>query len=263
MKRIEFIAPVESMRGSFSPKQTLLYAENNNPAFDAPVGRQYARNYSPIFIGAKRAASGLKYFAAKTKSATLISPASKLKMALLGAAGAIYAVITADKESADFAKLYAWYEAKLAQDVKGSLRKLATDHIMSEIKLHKQSIVFTTGGGPAVPFGILNPWYAGTQSEGYEISSEVIVKFWMQLAPNPIKFTVDGAEGIAKTGMTFFDLLNANSINILGLSNDAETSISDIHIMLNDEYLLNGENYVLDSDVIGQIDYTTTDQAPA
>ena len=55
MKRIEFISPVEAMRGNLSrTKQTLLYAENDNPAWDAPVDkRSYARNYQPIFVGAK------------------------------------------------------------------------------------------------------------------------------------------------------------------------------------------------------------------
>lgn len=244
------------MRGSFSPKQTLLYAENNNPAYDAPVGRNYARNYAPIFVGAKRAATGLKYFAAKTKSATLISPSSKLRMALLGAAGALYAVITADKESADYAKLYAWYEAKLAQGVKGSLRKLASDHIMSEVKLHKQNIIFTTAGGPAVPFGLKNPWYDGTQTEGYEISTDVIVKFWMQLALNAIKFTVDGAEGIAKTGMDFNHLVSLSSINILGLT---ITEDQDPLVQLNGHTLIYNSVEVGGADAIEAAAYTTAE----
>lgn len=255
MKRIEFIAPVESMRGSFSPKQTLLYAENNNPAYEAPIGRNYARNYNPIFVGAKKAASGLKYFSCKTKTATLISPTSKLRMALLGAAGAIFAVITADKESADFAKLYAWYEAKLAQGVRGSLRKLASEHIMSEVKLHKQSIIFTTAGGPAIPFGLYNPWYDGMQTEGYEISSDVIVKFWNQLCSNPIKFTVDGAEGIAKAGMDFGNLTDTGraAINILGIGVDG-----DDNVILNGAAVVLGETEQTASDtIVANAAYTT------
>lgn len=255
MKRIEFIAPVESMRGSFSPKQTLLYADNNNPAYEAPVGRNYARNYNPIFVGAKKASSGLKYFACKTKSATLISPASKLRMALLGAAGAIYAVITRNQESEDFAKLYAWYEAKLAQGVRGSLRKLATDHIMSEVNLHKQNIIFTTAGGPAVPFGLKNPWHDGTQTAGYAISSDVVVKFWKQLAANAITFTVDGAEGIAKTGMIFQTLIDETSyINVLGLT------ASDDHeslVQYKGQDVLNNGAEITTGEAVQALAYTT------
>lgn len=261
MKRIEFIAPVESMRGSFSPKQTLLYAENNNPAYEAPIGRQYARNYSPIFVGAKRASSGLKYFAAKTKSATLISPASKLRMALLGAAGAIYAVITRNPESADYAKLYAWYEAKLAQGVRGSLRKLASDHIMTEINRHSPSIIFTTGGGPTVPFGILNPWNGEGESAGYEISSDVLVKFWLQLAPNALVFTVDGQVGIAKSGQSFSNICATEArayMNVLGL----ESATGD-YVTLDGKNIVLGEVFIEEADeIVANGRYLTTDETP-
>lgn len=84
MKRIEFIAPVEAIRGNMSGKQTLQYAENNNPAFDAPEGRQYARNYTPRYIGHRRAKDGLVYFSVKRKAATKIDATSKITMAALG-----------------------------------------------------------------------------------------------------------------------------------------------------------------------------------
>lgn len=84
MKRIEFIAPVEAIRGNMSGKQTLLYAENNNPAFDAPDGVQYARNYKPRYIGHRRAKDGLVYFSVKRKAATKIDATSKITMAALG-----------------------------------------------------------------------------------------------------------------------------------------------------------------------------------
>ena len=84
MKRIEFIAPVEAIRGNMSGKQTLLYAENNNPAFDAPEGVQYALNYTPRYIGYRRAKDGKVYFSVKRKAATKIDASSKITMAALG-----------------------------------------------------------------------------------------------------------------------------------------------------------------------------------
>lgn len=84
MKRIEFIAPVEALRGNMSGAQKLVYAENDNPAFDAPVGRQYARNYKPRYIGYRRAKDGAVYFGVKRKSATKVDVASKVTMAALG-----------------------------------------------------------------------------------------------------------------------------------------------------------------------------------
>lgn len=84
MKRIEFIAPVEALRGNMSGSQTLVYAENDNPAYDAPDGRQYARNYKPRYIGYRRAKDGAVYFGVKRKSATKVDTASKITMAALG-----------------------------------------------------------------------------------------------------------------------------------------------------------------------------------
>lgn len=43
MKRIEFIAPVEAMRGNLSGKQDLLYVENDNKAYEGPVGQTQLR----------------------------------------------------------------------------------------------------------------------------------------------------------------------------------------------------------------------------
>lgn len=84
MKRIEFIAPVEALRGNMSGSQTLVYAENDNPAYEAPDGRQYARNYKPRYIGFRRAKDGAVYFGVKRKSATKVDRAAKITMAALG-----------------------------------------------------------------------------------------------------------------------------------------------------------------------------------
>lgn len=95
MKRIEFIAPVEAMRGNLSGKQTLLYPTNDNKAFDAPQGvRSYAKNYRPSFIGAKRASDGLKYFGVRTKSAVKNTIDALKNMAALAVAAIGYYIIT-------------------------------------------------------------------------------------------------------------------------------------------------------------------------
>lgn len=228
-KRIEFIAPVESMRGSFSPKQRLLYAENNNPAFDAPVGRQYARNYQPTFIGAKRAASGLKYFACKTKSATLVTPASKLKMALTGGVGAIYAAIL--EAPTMRARLeYAWksyfkspktFRAFMYVYLNDMLTRKAT---AVQIGRDSEGTIIVVG----------NPWNASsTASYIPAISEDVLVKFWMQLGSDsdghsPIYFTVDGLKGIAVETMTWAQLTSNTVINVLNITNEGgDISIAD------------------------------------
>lgn len=69
MARIEFIAPVEAMRGNMSGKQQLVYPTSDNKAWLSPDGKQFARNYTPRYVGAKRSASGKVYFSVKARSA--------------------------------------------------------------------------------------------------------------------------------------------------------------------------------------------------
>lgn len=109
MKRIEFIAPVESMRGNLSGGQSLDYADNNNPAYEAPNGVQYARNYQPRFIGAKRGADGLKYFTVRTKSATNLKASTRRAMAIVGVTAAIRSALMS-AHAADYAKMQQAFE---------------------------------------------------------------------------------------------------------------------------------------------------------
>lgn len=69
MARIRFISPVEALQGNLSGSQKLVYPTSDNKAWDSPDGKQFARNYTPRFIGAMRAASGKTYFAVKARSA--------------------------------------------------------------------------------------------------------------------------------------------------------------------------------------------------
>lgn len=220
MRRIDFIAPVDSMRGNLSGAQKLQYAENNNPAFEAPAGRQYARNYQTRFIGAKRASDNLKYFAVKTKSATLIKSDTLLNMALMGGAGAIIAAILADKSSTAYLMVVDAWEKRTNKSV--TLRKFMTDIIRQGLAAKAPDFVFLTTAGAQ----IANPWNTTAQSAlKVEISEEVLVKFWLQLGSNgtsaaPIYFTVDGQKGIAVATMTWADLAENSVINVLNIQNE-------------------------------------------
>lgn len=262
MKRIEFIAPVESMRGNLSGNQKLLYAENNNPAFDAPAGRQYARNYQPRFIGAKRSSDNLKYFAVKTKSATLVSAASKLNMALTGGAGAIIAAILADKSSTAYIMVVDAWEKRTNKSV--TLRKFMTDIIRQGLAAKAPDFVFLTTAGAQ----IANPWNIASQAAiKVEISEEVLIKFWLQLASDnqghaPIYYAVDGQKGIAFTGDTFQQVTGESKLNVLGLEFKDEPE--DMHVVTADgAYVTLNGVYAEESTAI-TVDgkYITTDVAP-
>lgn len=99
MKRIEFIAPVEAMRGNLSGSQSLEYAVNNNPAFEAPNGAQTARNYQPRYIGAKISKSGLKIFGVRRKNTAVLNTQTRLTMALTGSVAAIKSAVMKIKDA--------------------------------------------------------------------------------------------------------------------------------------------------------------------
>lgn len=224
MRRIEFIAPVDAMRGNLSGNQVLQYATNNNPAFDAPDGRQYANNYQPRYIGAKRAASGKKIFSVKTKAATKINAASKLRMALLGGAGALYAAMLKNETIMAQAEIvYGLFVSRRGEQ--RSFRKFYMDQFRATLSLKKvqTGIAITDEHGTLYQVHIKNPWVYTEGEPECPVSDEVLVKFWLQLATNPIVFKVDGAKGVAHEDETFAQIIDGNH-NVLGLSEDSETN---------------------------------------
>lgn len=218
MKLIEFISPVEAMRGNLSrTKQTLLYAENDNPAWDAPVDkRSYARNYQPIFVGAKVAKSGRKYFAIKTKTAITITAAAKTRMALLAASSEIANVISRDLRI--FPALEELYAAN--HPVGWSYKRWQMNYIRQGLA-NKTAITFPGYEQLAAVF-IKNPYINSVQpSSAIDISefypTELLVKFWTQLANDPIVFKVGDLTGIAHSGDEFVNVFGS-SYNVLDLT---------------------------------------------
>lgn len=259
MKRIEFIAPVEAMRGNLSGAQNLKYPTQNNNAFESPEGSvNYARNYSTRFIGAKRASDGLKYFAVKTKTATHITARSLQAMALLGGAGAMYAALVRDKASATYAGIYAqWVELQNIGETR-TFRKFVMD-IFRKMLVSKEQAVAISGPRPSVT--VYNPWTNSTQTTDMQVSQAILVKFWEQLSNNGITFEVDTLKGIADAGETFDQLINHESKNILDLSRNNIGPTP--YVTLGSRYLKYGEDYVASTDtIVANAKYTTTDIAP-
>lgn len=258
MKRIEFIAPVESMRGNLSGNQVLEYAENNNPAFEAPAGVQYARNYQPRFIGAKRSATGKKYFQIKTKSATKINAGSKLKMALLGGTGAVRAAILSDgTKRSTVEAVYAAAKTQGKTSAK-TLMKYVYDVVYEALQSKSIMIQFFATGVPTLT--IQNPWVYTNQQGGVPISikNTILVKFWPQLAANPIVYTIDGLKGVAHTGNTWGNVISSR-YNVLGLSQAEGAQF----IMLDDRYVRHEEEYVeAGSTIDAALEYYTTEVEP-
>lgn len=264
MRRIDFIAPVDSMRGNLSGNQKLQYAKNNNPAFDAPAGRQYARNYQPRFIGAKRSSDNLKYFAVKTKAATLISAESLERMALLGGAAAWYNKAILSMELNTAMQLF-W------RSVKDSYPSYTFKQLMMEmfrqcLKSKEEHVAFTVSGSTTYA---ANPWYVGATGVASPISQDVLVKFWLQLGTDandgtPGYFYVAGRRGIMLEGAdssltTFNDIISTPKFNILDLTANEE----DGYVKLNGAYLIyNGAIVIADNQPVRDANYGLVAELP-
>lgn len=265
MKRIEFIAPVESIRGNMSGRQDLRYAENDNKAFEGPQGtRNYARNYSPRFIGAKISASGRKYFAVKTKSASRLTTKSLKAMALLGGAGAIYASMIRRQDLTPYTSMMRLYEYNIDRlGYTSSFRRFVMDFLRNGLQNKVQNF---TANVASISVSFKNPWYDGSMTDGATVTNGILVKFWQQLAVNGIKFTVDGQIGIANSGDTFAQVIANSNTNVLHLvatpvgQNISAVSMGDVANRL---YLMLGDEYVYTTDeVAAGAKYTLTSVAP-
>lgn len=254
MKRIEFIQPVESMRGNFGAKQDLRYAENDNKAFESPDGKtNYARNYQPTFIGAKVARTGLKYFAVKVKSATTNSAAWRLVAALMGAMSAIYGWVI--KQANIVLQLNVQYAAAIEAGYKGTFHKYVGAAIRESLAANSNDIKLV-GPTATVTMGV-NPFSDATTA--IPISTQVLVKFWKQLCQDGITFKVAGNTGLSLTGLSFNEITPENRWNVLGLSIDENS-----HVKMGDKYLVDSDGvYVSGGTTVEDGDvFTLTDVAP-
>lgn len=279
MRRIEFIAPVEAMRGNLSGKQNLVYNDHDNKAFDAPLGRQYAKNYQPRFIGARRASDGRKYFAVKTKTATLISADTKTNMAILGVIGNIYANVISDPSSTAYLVLQAGYERFKAADSTLTFRAFLDEFLRSMLQLGRREASLTIVYNSTM-YHIANPFNVNvpstpTSGEWLElpITSSILVKFWLELAyddvghKSPIVFTVGrGLKGIAIDEWDFGRIISPanmlNDFNVLGLEEkqvDTQgfVAIGNEYLQLDDIYVTPGD------DVISNGKYILTTEVPS
>lgn len=259
MKRIEFIAPVEAMRGNLSGKQKLQYPTDNLGAYEGPMGSvNYARNYSPRFIGAKIAKSGKKYFAVRLRTANHLTVKSKKAMALLGGTGAMVGAILRDKSSALYTSLYAMHLKIQELGDTRTFRKYLTDHILAGLAAKSATIVVT---GPLSPISIDNPWMYEGGGANVKVSQQVLVKFWTELTSDGIEFTVAGQKGVAHTGDDFDRICNAD-YNILGLI-EAEVG-GETYIKFGTQFVQNSsQEYVGIADVItANAAYVTTEVSP-
>lgn len=266
-KRFKMLAPFDSISGNVSGAQKLAYPNNGQGAYEGPAGKNYAQNYKPRFIMNERKSDGRLYYQVKQRSATTITARSKRAMAVLGGCGAIIGAILKDKTSTMYQALYqAWLVTKPFSTKTGepsSLREYLSAFIMGALRTKAAviSVLWNNNGTPAF-ITINNPFVSGgTGTYDVEISIEVLVKFWSELANDPITFQVEGiGTGVAHNGDSFETLVTA-AYNNLGIAVVGSTS----YVGIGGQYIINdNEDYMtVNDDVVSEGEYLLTAEQPA
>lgn len=264
MRRIEFIAPVDAMRGNLSGSQKLRYAENNNPAWNAPAGVSKARNYTPRYIGNKRF-TGAKGFSVRTVHVINNTPATKKAQALLGGSASCYN--QAIRSLMIISNLQQAFIIAKTEDPSLTMRKWLQPKLYAMLENKRPSLSINDGTTTVV---INNPWVQGGTGTDLPIPAADLVKFWPYLSKNGSMFRVefeDGRikEGVYFLGMTFGQLIESN-INVLGLA--VQTIPGDAQaVTIEGDYLCapHGEEWVVfgpDQDITGPL-YKAFAELPA
>lgn len=234
------IAPFDVMTGNVSGKQRLKYATHNNPAWDAPNGKQYARNYRPSYIVSENQKTGTVHFALKKRSAVNMSVQSRHAMALLAAAHGIYSAVSQNLSLV--ASLLACYNASAAKAEGKSINTYVFEKVYPQMQRNsKQLGMYERKDGQTISCIFENPFCDPLQSGMLRViaadySTDTILKFWDQLAVRGGKIEVEGLEGIFFQGWTWEDLANDEfGYNVLGFSE--ETVGSFTYVKLGDMWL--------------------------
>lgn len=202
MKSIEFLAPVEAMRGNLSGNQKLLYPTQNNAAWDAPSDkRSYSTNYQPRYIGAKRARDGKKYFATKKRSAVMMSPKMRKNMAVLSCSSVLANIIMDDLTN--FTELQnRWLNSYEHKQLNWTFKHWLLEPIKTAL-LSKNNIVYNAPGATSIVYDNPFRFTGGPIPGSSDVTTQyfpfdLLYKFFNQLAVEPnATFTVDGLPAIA------------------------------------------------------------------
>ena len=179
MKRIEFLAPVEAMRGNLSGAQTLSY-DGGKRAWDSVGDSVNAENYDNRYIGAKRLANGKKFFSLKTKSQTSLGSTSRVAMAAFG--GACSLASAASKNLTIVSDLQIIYEAKRqsgAIPAHMGFKNFIQTEVYPMLKTKVNAVTITEG---AVSVSINNPWVSGGSGTAVAVPAAILAKFNSQLS---------------------------------------------------------------------------------
>lgn len=171
MKRIQYMAPIDWMRGKLSGNQSLTY--DTHSAYDTPTGDVVAAdNYQPRLIAKVRGIytpRKIRYFQVRTRTTVNMTAAAKKNLALMGGVGALFGSLVSDKSSAI-------YIAVSALCPKGmTLRAFLAPVIRAALAAKLPDIEIADG------VVIVNPWVS-TDTPNVPVSQAILDKFADELS---------------------------------------------------------------------------------
>lgn len=270
-KRVFMIAPFEAMTGNLSGDQDLQYAENNNPAYEAPNGTQYARNYRTRYVGARRGKDGLVYFQVKQTTATVLTQTSRRTMAILGVTAAIRSALMNGQSST-------WSQVKNAFEYlketgrlpegQDTFNKWFNANIKQLLVYKRTTWSFTYASSSFTihnPFDLASADALGIKSSIWLKFANIFAFYTAGTAVLYARFSIDGYNFIGfvdgDTGPEWGDIKSENFRNATYLNSLAAIDLTDSNVKYNGAvvYDPNGEEVPTTEAIIRDAKYTTAD----
>ena len=222
-KLVRMIAPFEALRGNVSGRQSLTYGSKKSTAWNSGVDKPYATDYNPRFIVGLRSHTGKAYFQVKQKFAAINTAAARDNQAYIAGAKLMYDNMI--RTTSDFA-LLSWLQCQTFVDKKSDSSATMYKTFFRYVRalLHSKRTSLTVSvvvpddyaaatPGTTLTASIKNPW--NNPEVASLIPSDMLEKFWMQLAKGALQFTIIGAgKGLAKDGETYGDGGASNHNNL-------------------------------------------------
>ena len=171
MKRIQYMAPVDWMRGKLSGNQLLTY--DTHSAYDTPTGDIVAAdNYQPRLIAKVKGIytpRKVRFFQVRTRTTVNMTAAAKKNLALMGGVGALFGSLVSDKSSAIYIAVSALCPKVM------TLRAFLAPVIRAALAAKLSQIEIADG------VVIVNPWVS-TDTPNVPVSQAIINKFADELS---------------------------------------------------------------------------------
>lgn len=235
-KRVLMIAPFEALRGNVSGKQKLVYAENDNPAYEAPDGVNYARNYKPRYVVSMNAKTGNVHFGLKRKHASVNNELTRRTMGALGASQDLYR--KAVKDLSVIGQLLACYNASSEKASGESLFKYFTKVADSAFRRKLATIsFFEMDGNTTHSCAIDNPFIQGVAGHQVEMTPAIVQKFFTSLCGETgFEIVVGGYPVIAFQDMTWAQIAENDQLNVSNVT--TVTSGGHTYVKIGDMFVM-------------------------